>query len=83
VSTAFFTAASVACPNAFCPTHTAGASAQRPMHGAAITRTLGPTSFGSLSRSCCAPAMRHDRVSHTRTVTAGGADSPSFTTSKW
>ena len=30
-----------------------------------------------------APAISHERPSQTRTVTAGGAASPSLTTSKW
>ena len=61
----------------------AGACSQRPMQGACSTRTSLPSSFGSLSSSALAPASSHDSESHTRTVIAGGAASPSFTTSKW
>src|SRR5207237_1087694 len=80
--THFATPSAFAWPNAFCPTHTAGASAQRPMHGARSTRTSGPTSDGSFAMRSSAPAIAHESVSHTRTVTFGGAFSPSFTTSK-
>ena len=54
------------------------------MQGARRTRTLGaePALAGRRS-SRSAPAIAQERLSHTRTVTAGGASSPSFTTSKW
>ena len=77
------TFSAVAWPKAFWPTQTAGASSQRPMQGAAITRTFGPSVALSRSSSPSAPAMRQESVSHTRTVSFGGAASPSFTTSKW
>ena len=64
------------------PTVAAGACSQRPMHGAGSTRTPGPSSAGSFSSSARAPAISHAIESHTRTVTAGGAASPSITTSK-
>ena len=73
----------VAWPKALCPTHTAGADSQRPMHGTPTTRTSGPSAFGSLSRSAFAPAIWHDSVSQTRTVTGGGGDSLVSTMSKW
>ena len=53
------------------------------MQGAAITRTRGPSSAGRRSSSPPAPAIAHESVSHTRTVTGAGAAPPSFTTSKW
>ena len=45
--------------------------------------TPGPSVFGSVASRCSAPAIAHDSESQTRTVTAGGGVSPSFTTSKW
>ena len=42
------------------------------MHGARMTRTFAPSLPGSSARSFSAPAMAHDKFSHTRTVTAGG-----------
>ena len=64
------------------PTTAAGACSQRPMHGAPMTRTAPASSPASAVRNSSAPAILHDSVSHTRTVIGGGADSPSFTTSK-
>ena len=60
-----------------------GACSQRPTQGAWSTRTSAPRIPGSLSRSVCDPASSHAIESHTRTVRAGGAVSPSLTTSKW
>ena len=64
----------------FCPTTTQGATSQRPTHGACRTRTSLPRFIFS---SSWAPASSHAIESHTRTVSAGGGVSPSFTTSKW
>ena len=52
------------------------------MQGARTTRTPAPSAFGKALSSCSAPNMAQERLSHTRTVTGGGARSPSFTTSK-
>ena len=52
-------------------------------HGARTTRTSGPNRSGRMRSRCSAPAMAQESESHTRTVTAGGGLSPSFTTSKW
>ena len=56
----------------FWPTTAAGACSQRPMQGAAITRTSRPSRAGSFCSSCCAPASSQERPSHTRTVSACG-----------
>jgi hypothetical protein len=63
----------VALGTGFWPTTAAGACSQRPMQGAAITRTSRPSMAGSFCSSCCAPASSHDRPSQTRTVSACGA----------
>ena len=73
----------VACITWTCPTAQTGARSQAPMQGARTTRTSGPSVFGRFCRRCSAPAMAQESESHTRTVTAGGGVSPSFTTSKW
>ena len=52
------------------------------MHGARTTRTPGPSLFGSSANSRSAPLSAQESESQTRTVTAGGGVSPSFTTSK-
>ena len=54
----------------FWPTTAAGACSQRPMQGAAMTRTPGPRSSGRRASRSCAPAISHDRLSQTRTVSA-------------
>ena len=64
------------------PTTAAGACSQRPMQGAPITRTPGQSACSHAARSASAPAIWQDSVSQTRTVSAGGGVSPSFTTSK-
>ena len=64
------------------PTAATGARSQAPMQGARITRTSTPSFFGRSASSFSAPAMAQERLSHTRTVIAGGGG-PSFTTSKW
>jgi hypothetical protein len=51
--------------------------------GGAHDADPGPSLFGRFCRRCSAPAMAQESESHTRTVTAGGGVSPSFTTSKW
>ena len=51
--------------------------------GAGTTRTPGPRSFGSRASRSPAPAISHDRLSQTRTVSDAGAASPSLTMSKW
>ena len=53
------------------------------MQGARTTRTSAPSLAGSRASSCSAPAIAQDRMSQTRTVTAGGGAASSFTTSKW
>jgi len=50
--------------------------------GRAHTRTSVPSRPGNFANSFSAPAMAQDNESQTRTVTAGGAVSFSFTTSK-
>src|SRR6185436_15893866 len=67
----------------FCPTTATGAVSQRPTQGACSTRTSFPSTPGSVSSSERDPARSHEIESQTRTVIAGGAASPSFTTSKW
>ena len=67
-----------------CPTSATGAMSQRPMQGAATTRTRdGSRPAASAARSASAPASAQGNESQTRTVMAGGGVSPSFTTSKW
>ncbi len=60
------TPSAVAWPKAFWPTHTAGASAQRPMHGAAITRTFGPSERRQLVEQLLRAGHRGTRASRTR-----------------
>jgi len=72
----------VACIAWTWPTAQTGARSQAPMQGARTTRTFGPSVFGKSFSSRSAPAMAQDSESQTRTVTAGGGVSPSFTTSK-
>jgi hypothetical protein len=64
------------------PTAQTGARSQAPMQGARTTRTFAPSFSGNCASNFCAPAMAQDSESQTRTVTAGGDSSPSFTTSK-
>jgi hypothetical protein len=52
------------------------------MHGAGSTRIAGPSRACSDASSAFEPASSHEIDSHTRTVSSGGAASPSFTTSK-
>ena len=52
------------------------------MHGACITLTFGPSFSVSSASSRSEPIKAQDSESQTRTVTAGGGVSPSFTTSK-
>ena len=83
-ATAALTVSQVACGTGFCPTTTAGACSQRPIQGAAITRTSDPSRFGRRASKSRAPAISHDSESHTRTVsTPAKAASPLRTTSKW
>ena len=77
------TAAAVARSTGLRPTTAAGACSQRPMHGAGSTRTPAARSASTSRSSASPPASLHDSVVQTRTVSAGGAASPSFTTSKW
>ena len=66
------------------PSWTTGAWSQRPMQGARSTRMrAGSSSASSAARSASAPASWQGSESHTRTVSVGGAGSPSRTTSKW
>ena len=79
---AAMTASGVARSIGLRPTTAAGACSQRPMHGAPMTRTPDPQALSSAACSASDPAIRHDSVSQTRTVSGGGGVSPSFTTSK-
>ncbi len=81
-STASFTEESVAFKTGFWPTTATGADSQRPTHGAWSTRTSFPRLVESFSIKSSEPKSAHEIESHTRTVSAGGAGSPSFTTSK-
>ena len=83
LSTAFTTLSTVAFSYREWPMATAGALWQPPMQGARTTRTPEPSAPGSCSSSASPPAMQQDRLSHTRTVTGGGASSSSMTMSKW
>ena len=53
------------------------------MQGAGTTRTSVPSRLGNVRRRCSAPAMAQESELQTRTVSAGGGVSSSFTTSKW
>ena len=61
-------------------TTTAGACSQRPMQGAAITRTSSrPKICGTRANKSCAPANSQLRPSQTRTVRPGATSSPLMT----
>ena len=64
------------------PTAATGARSQRPTQGAGITRTSSPSAASSSASSRSAPNSAQLRLSHTRTVSGGGAV-PSSATSKW
>jgi hypothetical protein len=82
-STAAFTFSNVAFGIGFWCTTATGASSQRPTQGACFTRTLRPRRLGNSRSSFSAPAISQESESQTRTVSGGGGNSPSFTTSKW
>ena len=81
-ATAAATLSTVACSCSAWPMAATGALWQPPMQGARTTRTPGPSRAGSSASSCCAPDSAQVRLSQTRTVSGGGAGSPSMTMSK-
>ena len=82
-ATAFATLSTVACSCSAWPIAATGALWQPPMQGARTTRTLGSSAPFSSASSRSAPIMAQVRLSQTRTVSGGGAGSPSITMSKW
>src|SRR5258706_3556694 len=66
-----------------CPTTATGADSQRPTQGAWSTRTSLPRVLARSLIRISEPKSAHESESQTRTVSAGGGGSPSFTTSKW
>src|SRR5450830_663368 len=66
------TSSTVALGTGFWPTTAAGACSQRPMQGAAMTRTSWPRIDGSFASRSLAPALSQEGPSQTRTVNPAG-----------
>ncbi len=82
-STAAFTLSASAWKIWRCLTTATGALSQAPTQGAWMTRTSGPRIDLSCAVRAPDPFISQVIESQTRTVRAGGASSPCFTTSKW